>query len=76
MEENHPTTKDNTSAIVPSKNMIIFNILYSLVPLLGFWIIEEWYGLTAGIVAAIILGVGEIAWVFYKEKRPVRTFCV
>lgn len=47
----------------------IFSIFYSMIPLLGFWIIEEYWGLQAGIVAAIILSFIEVAWIYYREKR-------
>lgn len=54
---------------MPSRSMLMFNILYSMIPLLGFWLIEEYYGLQAGIIAAIVLGIGEVGWVYWKEHR-------
>ena len=52
-----------------SRSSLLFNILYSMVPLLGYWWVEESFGLGAGIVAAIVLGLGEVVWVYWKEHR-------
>ncbi len=54
---------------MPSRSMLMFNILYSMIPLIGFWIVEEKYGLEAGIIAAIVLGVAEVVWIYIKEHR-------
>lgn len=51
------------------KSSIIFNLLYSIVPLIGFWWIEEKYGLVAGIIAAIVLALLEVIWTLIKERR-------
>ena len=51
------------------KSSIIFNLLYSIVPLIGFWWIEDQYGLVAGIIAAIVLALLEVVWTLIKEKR-------
>ncbi len=40
-----------------------------MIPVIGFLCIEYFWGLEEGIIAAIILGIGEVAWVYYKEKR-------
>ncbi|WP_372371480.1 inner membrane-spanning protein YciB [Candidatus Uabimicrobium sp. HlEnr_7] len=53
----------------PSGSSAMFNIFYSMIPLLGFWLIEKYYGLQAGIIAAIVLSFIEVAWVYYREKR-------
>ncbi len=53
----------------PSRSTMVFTLLYSMVPLIGFWLIEQYYGLDAGVVAAIVLALGEVIWVYAKEKR-------
>jgi intracellular septation protein A len=55
--------------LVLSRSQLIFNLLYSLVPLIGFWLVEKYWGLEAGIVVAIVLGIGEVAWVYWRERR-------
>lgn len=52
-----------------SGSSAMFNILYSMIPLLGFWLIEKYWGLQAGIIAAVVLSFIEVAWVYYREKR-------
>lgn len=56
-------------AMMPTRSQLLFNLLYSLVPLIGFWLVEKYWGLEAGIVAAIVLGIGEVAWVYMRERR-------
>ncbi|NUM35655.1 MAG: septation protein IspZ [Candidatus Brocadiae bacterium] len=53
----------------PTRGTMIFSLLYSMIPLLGFWLIEKYYSLEAGVIAAIALALAEVAWVYAKEKR-------
>lgn len=61
----------------PTRSQLLFSLAYSMVPLLGFWLVEKHWtskygeiaGLKAGIVAALILAVAEVAWFYVRERR-------
>ena len=56
-------------ASLPSRGQLLFNLAYSMVPLLGFWLVEKYYGLHAGVIAAVVLALAEVIWVYYHERR-------
>jgi len=53
----------------PSRAKLILNLCYSLIPLLAFWIIEQEYGVEAGVIVAIILAIIEVVWIYVRERR-------
>ena len=59
------------AATVPtiSRTQLLFNLFYSMVPLIGFWLVEKYWGVIAGIVAAVVLAIGEVVWVYWRERR-------
>lgn len=40
-----------------------------LLPVIAFTLIEEYYGVMAGLIAGMVFGVGEICWELYKYKK-------
>lgn len=40
-----------------------------LLPVIAFTLIEEYYGIIAGLVVGMIFGVGEICWELYRHKK-------
>ena len=44
-------------------------LLPGFIPLFAFILIDEVWGTQAGLIAALVIGVGELAWVWVKEKR-------
>jgi len=44
-------------------------LLPGFIPLFAFILIDEVWGTQAGLIAALIIGVGELLWVWVKEKR-------
>lgn len=48
-------------------------LLGSLLPLVGFYLIESTYGLTAGIVAGLVLALGEVGWSWWRRGTVPRT---
>lgn len=44
-------------------------LLPGFIPLFVFIAIDEIWGTRAGLVAALIIGVGEMGWIWWKEKR-------
>ncbi len=54
---------------LPSRNQLIGNILYSMLPLLVFWLVEKYWGLLAGVIAAIVFSVAEVLWIYFRERR-------
>ena len=54
---------------LPSRGQLMFNLAYSMVPLLGFWLVEKYYGLHAGVAVAVVLALAEVGWVYYHERR-------
>jgi len=77
-KDDHKKTSSTTTDTSPFKTKaktdqkhtnIVWNILYSLIPLLGFWWVDSHYGLEAGLIVAIILAILEVLWYLIKEKR-------
>jgi len=50
-------------------------LVFSLVPLLGFYLVDEYLGLFWGVVAAALLGVGEVLW-HYLRYRTLDTLAL
>ena len=44
-------------------------LLPGFIPLFAFILIDEIWGTQAGLIAALVIGLGELAWVWVKEKR-------
>lgn len=44
-------------------------LLPGFIPLFVFILIDEVWGTTAGLIAALCIGVGELAWIWIKERR-------
>lgn len=40
-----------------------------LLPVIAFTLIEEYYGVVAGLIAGMVFGVGEVFWELYKYKK-------
>lgn len=40
-----------------------------LLPVISFTLIEEYYGVIPGLIAAMVFGVGEIAWEYLRYKK-------
>lgn len=40
-----------------------------ILPVVAFTVIEDKYGVVAGLIAGMVFGVGEIAWELYSEKK-------
>lgn len=40
-----------------------------LLPVIAFTLIEEYYGVIAGLIAGMVFGVGEVCWELYKYKK-------
>lgn len=51
------------------RKILIKNFTLGFLPLLVFIIADEFFGLTAGLVVAIIFGIGQTAFTYFKEKR-------
>ncbi len=54
---------------MPSRSGLLLNLCYSIVPLIGFVLVEAIYGLEAGVIVAVILSLLEVAWVYWRERR-------
>ena len=52
-----------------SKSELLKKLLPGFIPLFAFIAIDEIWGTRAGLVAALIIGVGEMVWIWIKEKR-------
>jgi len=52
-----------------SKSELLKKLLPGFIPLFVFIAIDEIWGTRAGLVAALIIGVAEMAWIWIKEKR-------
>ena len=48
---------------------LLKKLLPGFIPLFAFIAIDEIWGTTAGLVAALAIGVAELVWIGYKEKR-------
>ena len=44
-------------------------LLPGFIPLFAFILIDEVWGTQAGLIAALVIGAGELVWVWVKEKR-------
>lgn len=44
-------------------------LLAGILPVVAFTVIEEYYGVVAGLVAGMVFGVGEIIWEKWREGR-------
>ena len=53
----------------PSRSQLLYNLIYSMVPLIGFWLVEKFWGLEAGLIVAIALGISEVLVVYIRERR-------
>ncbi|MGZ3773122.1 MAG: inner membrane-spanning protein YciB [Pseudobdellovibrionaceae bacterium] len=40
-----------------------------LLPVIAFTLIEEYYGVIAGLIAGMVFGVGEVCWELFKYKK-------
>ena len=52
-----------------NKTELLKKLLPGFIPLLAFIAIDEIWGTRAGLVAAIIIGLGEMLWIWFREKR-------
>ena len=50
-------------------NNIFITTILSFIPIIVFWVVEENWGLQAGIIAALIAGILEVGYWWIKEKR-------
>lgn len=44
-------------------------LLPGLIPLFAFLVIDEVWGTQAGLIAALAIGVGELGWIWFRERR-------
>ncbi|MGE5427472.1 MAG: septation protein IspZ [Methylococcaceae bacterium] len=51
------------------KTEFLKKLLPGFIPLFVFIAIDEIWGTRAGLVAALVIGVGEMGWIWFKEKR-------
>lgn len=51
------------------KTELFKKLLPGFIPLFVFIAIDEIWGTRAGLVAALVIGVGEMGWIWWKEKR-------
>lgn len=51
------------------KTELFKKLLPGFIPLFVFIAIDEIWGTRAGLVAALVIGVGEMGWIWFKEKR-------
>lgn len=52
-----------------SKVELLKKLLPGFIPLFVFIAIDEIWGTRAGLVAALVIGIGEMGWIWLKEKR-------
>ncbi len=52
-----------------SKTELLKKLLPGFIPLFAFIAIDEIWGTRAGLVAALVIGVGEMVWIWFQEKR-------
>jgi isopentenyldiphosphate isomerase/intracellular septation protein A len=52
-----------------SKSELLKKLLPGFIPLFVFIAIDEIWGTRAGLIAALIIGVAEMVWIWIKEKR-------
>lgn len=51
------------------RKTLLKNLAIGFLPLLVFIVVDEFFGLAAGLIVAIIFGLGETIFVYLKEKR-------
>lgn len=61
-----PTAPSSTAG---TRKQIVRTLLISLIPLIIFWIVEAYLGLVAGLIAAMVFALGELAWFYFREHR-------
>lgn len=52
-----------------NRTELLKKMLPGFIPLIAFVIIDEIWGTRAGLVAAIVIGLGEMLWIWFREKR-------
>lgn len=52
-----------------SKIELLKKLLPGFIPLFVFMVIDEIWGTRAGLIAALVIGVGEMGWIWIQEKR-------
>jgi isopentenyldiphosphate isomerase/intracellular septation protein A len=52
-----------------SKSELLKKLLPGFIPLFAFIAIDEIWGTRAGLVAALVIGFGEMGWIWIQEKR-------
>jgi len=52
-----------------SKTEFLKKLLPGFIPLFVFIAIDEIWGTRAGLIAALVIGVGEMGWIWFQEKR-------
>ncbi len=62
-----------TSAAPATKRSQAMSLFFAgLLPVIAFTIIEDQYGIVAGLIAGMVFGVGEIAWELFKYRKVNR----
>ncbi len=51
------------------RKTLLKNLSIGFLPLLVFIIADEFFGLTWGLIVAIVFGIGEAIFIYYREKR-------
>lgn len=52
-----------------NRTELLKKLLPGFIPLFAFIAIDEIWGTRAGLVAAIVIGLGELLWIWFREKR-------
>ena len=52
-----------------NRSELLKKLLPGFIPLFVFIAIDEIWGTRAGLVAALVIGVGELGWIWFKEKH-------
>lgn len=52
-----------------SKSELFKKLLPGFIPIFAFIAIDEIWGTRAGLIAALVIGIGEMLWIWFKEKR-------
>ena len=52
-----------------SKTELFKKLLPGFIPILVFIAVDEIWGTRAGLIAALVIGVGEMGWIWMREKR-------
>lgn len=56
--------------MTPERRKSLLTFAFSLLPILLFALVEEYYGTTAGLIIGVIFGAGEIAYEYRKYGKP------